>query len=273
MVILLTSSAVAMWPPNLELKILCDKSTYLLDEPIWIDILLINHGEDSVDVQLLTPESGLEIFRFIVVDERMDTIPYSGMIIEFVQAGGPTFRLAPGDTAYYVFNLIKAYKWSPRSTRHNEILVQGRIEVTAQFWTGYRSNTLYIEIVEPQGTEAEAHQLLMSTVGRRPDSTKVGPLQEIVNRFPNSVYIETAMYEMNSEYCADVIGLENVHRYGLMLFKKFPGSGYSLYSVPYYLHEGKNPDRAAKLDSLMTADKPFRLRMIARNYQRKLPVY
>ncbi|MCK4656197.1 MAG: hypothetical protein KAT85_04175, partial [candidate division Zixibacteria bacterium] len=57
-------------------------------------------------------------------------------------------------------------------------------------------------------------------------------------------------------------------KYVNMILDRYPSSGYVVSSISKYLGDSEGAEREAKLDSLMTDDKPFRLRMIAK--KRKL---
>lgn len=265
--------AQAQNPPNLELKLLCDKSEYLLEEPIWIDILLINHEVDTVMVNFPTPK--YDHFRFIVVEEGRDTAQYSGMMLEFGGHAGmlPDLRLAPGDTAYYTYNLIHGYASSSRSTRHNRIPLHGKIEITGVFWNHYYSATLNILISKPTGVEEEVYMLYREGQSHRMRERMFDRFQEILESYSNSVYAPPVCQDQIAFYCLILNDTEKEREYSLRLLSDYPNSGFTPGGIGVYLEGAEGEARAAKFDSLQAADKPFRLRMIARNIQRNLPHY
>ncbi len=265
--------AQAQNPPNLELKLLCDKSEYLLEEPIWVDILLISHEVDTVMVNFPTPK--YDHFRFIVVEEGRDTVQYSGMMLEFGGHAGmlPDLRLAPGDTVYFTYNLIHGYASSPRSTRHNRIPLHGKIEITGVFWNRYYSAQLNILISKPTGVEEEVYMLYREGQSHRMRERMFDRFQEILESYPNSVYAPVACRGLAAYYNIHLHDSEKDREYSLRLLSDYPNSGYALGGIGAYIKGVEEEARVAKFDSLQTADKPFRLRMIARNIQRNLPHY
>ncbi|MBU1469976.1 MAG: outer membrane protein assembly factor BamD [candidate division Zixibacteria bacterium] len=269
MVLVVISSlpAPAQEPRNLELKLLCDKTTYFLEEPIWIDILLINHEEDTVMVNLPFPEG--DHFRFIVVEDGRDSLPYCGMTYDFGDRGVlPDYHLAPSDTVYSLFNLLEGYPISWKSPLDHEIPLNGHIYIRGVMSNTYYSEPLEIDIVEPTGDEVSAYEIWKDAMEYRIGEFAIQKYKELLNTYPGSVYAASACRRLIANYRTISLDSAQVRVYALRILRDYPASGYARNSIlPYAGHPDKEGS-SSKVASLLTADHPFRLRMIARSWLR-----
>ena len=247
---------------KLDLVILCDKSTYLVGEPIWIDILLINKSGDSVKVYHPMPEG--DYFRFNVVEGSKDTLAYGGLSAGFGEH--PNFMLAPDDTIYNVYDLSYAYGYSAKSTKRHGVPLTGDVEVSATHCGCYHSNTLNIRIDDVTDIEKEPYNLLRKILEMRAKRTTEAKQysRELLETYPTSVYAEAACYHM----IRLGQGSTDLKQYVTLMLEQYSNSGYVVGSMMNYLSGLSQTERDAKLDSLQSLDVPFRLRMIARNFRR-----
>jgi hypothetical protein len=251
--------------PDLELKLLHDKPVYLIGEPIWIDILVMNHGMDTVVVPY--PGSSLGLQKFVVINNGIDTLPYRGGIATLMEI--PEYSLPPGDTLYGLFNLLDGYRYSKSSSSFYKKLLQGEVTVSSYFYGLVTSNTISFTIVEPSGAESEAYTLLNEGSRYQYITMSKAKLEELLERFPNSVYGQLACVCLSGSHDP-----EQNRKYARMLIERFPQSGYIRSCLSFgYLGEKKDPGWDARLDSLMLPDKPFRLRMYARGIRNGVQVH
>ncbi|MFH1893659.1 MAG: hypothetical protein ABIK83_13365 [Candidatus Zixiibacteriota bacterium] len=269
MVLIAISSlpAPAQEPPNLELKLLCDKSVYFLQEPIWIDILLINHEEDTVMVNLPFPEG--DHFRFIVVEDGRDSLPYGGMTYDFGGRGVlPDYHLAPSDTVYSLYNLLEGYPISWKSPLDHEIPLNGHIYIRGVMSNTYHSAPLEIDIVEPTGDDASAYDIFKDAMEHRVGEYAIEKYKELLDTYPNSVYATSACRRLIANYRTVLLDSALAQEYALRILRDYPASGYTRNCILLFAGHPDEKGSSSKVASLLTADHPFRLRMIARNWLR-----
>lgn len=261
---------------NIELKLLTDKTTYMIHEPIWIDILVMNCGSDTVNVPRADPQ--FDRFKFIVVQNGDDTLRYLGDVTSTL-GPPPSHDLAPLDTLYGLFNLLRAYKYSKPVTHFSEVPLQGEISVSAYFHPGpVVSNKLDLTIDPISQEERGAYELLTEhgwPVRPSAESSErlIDTLTDLLSRYPGSVYAPTACRILEGIYGVILGDPEKRTEYLQRMLEAYPNSGYVVGSIPVYLGDSRGAEREARLDSLMTKDKPFRLRMIARNWKLGIPIY
>lgn len=255
---------------DVEISIRCDKELYLVDEPLWVDILVTNVGDTSVSVPI--PKTDFGTLSFLVIANGTDTLAYCGGRSELLYV--PTEELQPGDTLYALSDVASQYRYSFVKTPFGPNPVTGTIAFNA-WYSGLESNQLTVEIVEPHGDEESAWRLLLQAKRERP-SAKIAAkkLEDLVSRYPNSVYAPTAYELLSAMYAGRLADRAKYLKYNALLVQNHPASGYNLLALSGYLraHEGRTREEA-KLDSVMAEDIPFRLRMIARNMKHGFRMY
>jgi hypothetical protein len=194
---------------KLQLEIGLSKETYLLNEPIWLDVTLTNVSADTLRIVPLDPpcQGGVGI-------ELRDSLK--------------GFILNPGELCYDCFDLLQLYCSSKIKGLIDayflRFLPTGKYKVRALYRSAY-SQVIEFEIIEPIGDEKEAYQLLHKAfpflLDKKTDLMNQ-TLQELINRFPNSVYVEKAHRELfqRSE-----------------LVEKFPNSGYNRVNLKVLTHK------------------------------------
>ncbi len=259
---------------DLEVKLLCDKATYLVDEPIWIDILVISHEPDTVMIYFPCPEPGY--FHFVVVEERQDTLPYCGDHVDYVGTSGkPDYELAPGDTAYYWYNLIDGFPYSANSNKLRDFPLQGDIAVSG-WHMGYQANTLSIRIDKPTGSEQDANRLWEESGKGLWDEKSLTKYEEILHQYPESVYAPSACHSLiwaGRGWSFPFKYPEMANEFAEVMLERYPNSGFAGWALATYLYGKPESVKVAKYDSLRESGNPFRLRMMAKNHKYRLPTY
>ncbi len=199
-----------------QLDINLSKNIYLLHEPIWLDVTLTNISDDTTRIVRLAPPNqggvGIELRNSLG-----NEMPYTGPSILLAPRKG--FLLDANEQYYDSFDLLELFSTylNPRCilcTYYCGLLPVGSYTVQARYRKA-KSQELIFKVVEPAEEEKEALQLLIN--GFTLQSKKKFDLgnkifQEIVNKYPNSVYAAKAFKESfqyseflqrypNSGYC------------------------------------------------------------------------
>jgi hypothetical protein len=164
----LLSAGVFPWMPrsvvaanqgagSLDLEIVLDKETFLVGEPIWVDVRLCNAGGDTI----VMPHQELCIYcgtlRFFVTTDG-DTLPYRGSVATVVAI--PRV-VPPGKEFTRSFDLREYYGASVVETLYLEKLIAiGTYEVSARDSGVASRNRLGFSVVEPSGHDANTRAAL-----------------------------------------------------------------------------------------------------------------
>ena len=197
---------------QLRLEIGLSKSTFLVAEPIWLDAMLTNVSGDTVRISMFGPpcHGGLNIE---LKEPLGRALPYTGPRYNVLR--GPGFILDPQEQYYGCFNLLEFFNM--KRSLHSffwQILLPGSYKVRASY-QNICSQEIEFQVVEPTENEKEAYQLLeeaKTLMVQKEFDLERQKLQELINRFPNSVYAEKAHKEL---------GWVNE------LLQRFPNSGYN----------------------------------------------
>jgi hypothetical protein len=247
---------------ELRFELRCDKEIFLVQEPVWIDMILINNGADTVEAAVPSPATAS--VQFVVIQNGTDTLSYMGDAASYAY-GLPSCDLPPGDTLYGLFNLLRGFEYSKSMTPLTPRPLQGAITVKAIYMNEVSSNTLALSIVEPTGEEATAYRLLREGLEEPFERESMKKLDSLLENYSRSVYAPLAAWELSGAWGVHYHDSTNCARYTDLILSDYPWSGYVLSAVARYVGDTRGDRREARLSSLMTEDLPFRLRMIARN--------
>lgn len=212
----------------LKVRISLDKEKFLVNEAIWLTIIIENISKDKILETSADPLTAK--VRIEVVSHEGDTL-YGGCIIGNAVGTPPT--LDPGEKDIYFVDLVGSI--CNYGIEHEDALHYGRLlpegEYTVQATVRYRyqgkstpvlSNKLNFKLQTPKGIEKKAYDLLVK--GRKkcyPEQKwKEGreTIWRIIQEYPNSVYRDAA-YELVSTF--------DYHPEEAMEFiDKNPNSGY-----------------------------------------------
>lgn len=197
-----------------------------------LDITLTNTSEDTVRTfSLCIPCGGTKL---MLLNENGDTLPYRGIQADMARGSG--YVMQPGEHKYECDNLIEYY--GERVDFFRLELKPGKYSLSAAYYGSkagiINSEEIDFEIREPSGIEMEALELLKkgyrAQITNEPNIAK-DCFEEIVKRFPKSVYSEIAHKELAS---SDSLKME--------MLRKFPDTGYSKRIIGSLLR-GKDPSQ------------------------------
>jgi hypothetical protein len=218
-------------PDGLEFGIGIEKDTFLLGEPIWLDMYLKNIGKQPIPVKPLSIAGGW--LELIVINSSNDTlIPYAKEVINFV-GGGPTYTLESGETLYICRDLLEATGLGEREEKWmswRSYLKPDAYKIKARYQGYVQSNELAFAVLNPTGTEKiarrmwkEGHAEQLKTRGK--SGSSISKWTELIDKYPNSVYAPSALRELL--YCDS----HNSTKHAQNLLATHPNSGYSGYAI------------------------------------------
>jgi hypothetical protein len=260
----------------LEFTLACEKDTFLVGEPIWIDIRMRNLGEEAAAVKPLTPAS--DWFRFVVLDAQNDTLePQGKEDIEWV-GGGPTFTVLPDDTLYICRNLLEATGPGTSETfvSGRTYLDPGSYRVSAVYGPGIASNEVRFIVVEPRGDERLALDLWRDGYqSRRQKEIKeaMAKWKSLLHNRSESVYAPSACWALATTY--DVFAQEPTKAalYEKKLISDYPNSGFCQYALGAFTRDKDPEEREQILRELEAQYAGTRAGKFARNMRRKIYAY
>lgn len=217
---------------GLSLTLALEKKTYLLDEPIYVEIIETNITDEQVVTSHLSRELP-EYFRYVLRNQEGHTFPYLGTLVSIdIMLQLPGKVLEPGESHYRVNELLEIFGYSDESHSLVFFLPAGKYTIKAVHDTKFdwpvaqrkemdekglygkaalsiqvdkgriNSETLSFEVIEPTGRESEirnkyldAMRISRNIAGRIP--VEVIPIyKSIINDDFESVYDREAYVRM-----------------------------------------------------------------------------
>ncbi len=204
-----------------------DKEKFLVNEPIWLTIIVENISKDKTLEASADPVTGK--VRIEVVSREGDTL-YGGCIIGTAVGTPPT--LEPGERDIYFVNLIGSlcnYGIKHEDAYYGRLIPEGEYYIQATVRYRYQgkttpvlTNKLNFKVEKPKGDEKKAYDLLVK--GRK----KCYPEQKwkegremiwrMIEEYPNSVYRDAAYELLVDKFHHD-------SKLALAFIEKYPNSG------------------------------------------------
>lgn len=253
---------------GLQLKIDLDKDTFVLREPVWVDLYFVNQGDQDLTLDCL----GLCWQRLTVhlVNSEGDTQQYCGYVADGICRAGPTIR--PYEPYRYHVNLsqnfgIGALEYLPPILRYFE-----HDTYTLQMtYTGVSSNSIRFEVRSPVGEERLAYSLLKDASRSgfkyydQEAQQVIDIFQELVSKYPQSAYADLAHYELAGLY--GLLGKpEKTHEYFRKLILNYPNSRFVLKALPELLRQQPEDQKAEFLRVLIKSQPNTRASDCARKF-------
>jgi len=197
---ILSPSSIYSNENNWQVEIELEKQTYVLHEPIWLDVNLFNSASETLRTQGLSdPNQSQFIIEF--KDSIGGTVEYTGPQYLMVADSGKLF-LEPGENDYGSFDLLDFFGSFEEKSGYSVLVTRfhfipkGAYTIRVLFEDNF-SNELTFNIEEPFGEEKQALELIEEaskiwTSNNTDTSAQI--FQEIVDKFPNSVFVEKCYY-------------------------------------------------------------------------------
>jgi len=223
-----------------------EKQAYILHEPIWLDVTLTNITSDTLrthSIVFTSPNHGS--FQIEIRDNNGNLLEYTGPMDAIANVPG-NLLLDAGEQDFGSINLLEYFRSQNKNSGYSVInwsfpfIPKGSYTINVYF-EGDISNNLSFDIVEPSGKEKEVLEIIEK-------ASKISPklkadsfakiFNEVVNKYPNSVFAEKCFYLSEAyshmdEFRLGSFDLKNLHREILM---KYPNSSNSLITILSITH-------------------------------------
>lgn len=195
------------------------KDKYLVGEPIWVDLYVTNNGKEEATIRPL--DTWWWEFKVHLVNSKGDTAKYSGYLVEGTPRPGPSIR--PEETYYHCFNLSEDFgtwidEYRPPLLK---ILKPGSYTLQVS-QKGIVSNKIEFKVESPTGDEKKAYSLYLEAARYHLNIQKA---DELLHKYPRSVYADLACYEMGVSYGMDN-DVQTYLKYAKKLISDYPNSGF-----------------------------------------------
>lgn len=259
-------------PDHLQFWIELEKKTFLVSEPIWIDMYVKNMDKTENKVKPLSLAGGW--IQIVLINSENDTLKPLGMEeIEWV-GEGPLFSIDPNETLFVCRNLLEE-TWigepeelGPGSWRTYLKVDTYRIKVI--YKNSLVSNELTFRIVNPSGDEKTSYTLWkegMENYGNAKWKAAITKWKELLRRYPKSVYAPTICREL------DYYDRANSKTYAEKLLSNHPNSGYSEFAINVLL---ENKSKEEQEEILLEIEKKYigtRAAKFVRNIRKGIIAY
>lgn len=212
---------------NLQAEINLNKSVYLLREPIFLTTSVRNTGKEGVPMiprdinglllknskgEVIPPHTYVSGCRFIAIEVKSDGTEEVHTEVNVAEPETVSFKYTFDILRYYgitedkrrdppylppdeytVQNVHYLYKWKDKEKGEREEL---------------RSNVVKFKVIEPTGFEKEACELLREGYILRKNKQAeeaMNRYNEIIEKYPNSIYASSALYRVASIYNINLI--------------------------------------------------------------------
>jgi hypothetical protein len=249
-----------------ELIIQTKDQVYLAEESIWIDVLVINHSQNTVTVPIPSVESGGLALR--VFENGEPNYRKFGKSISYFEL--PTHELAPGDTLYNQIDFSETFPISNVSSRENYVPLTGEIAVIAGCANGIRSDTLRFTIVEPTDTEKEASMLIDKGAEHFYSEAACSYYVQVIDMYPNSAYASKACQMLINDYILrdPLDAREKMLQYSRLILSDYLETGDILLALSVLKACGKSQEMQEVVNTLANSES-LRHRMIAKAVREK----
>lgn len=264
------------WLVEIELS----EDIFVLHQQIWLDVTLTNNTSDTVRTSGLIEPNHRQFF-IELRDINGNLMKHTGPIFHVVPGPG-RLLLEAGEQDYGSFNIVRLYEEFMGGSGY---LVRGRgfpylpigtYTIQARY-EGVPSNELTTNIVEPSGDEKEVLELIEKAWGVWAKDNS-GPttlmLQQIVDRFPNSVFAERCFYfsRLYDQERKDAMrhGLYDNRILKRVMLENYPNSGSSrswLWAVTDRLEDDK---RIEILNKILEDSPDTRASKFARQMRKRI---
>lgn len=230
---------------ELAFTISLEKETYMVDEPIYLEILSQNISDHEVTILPMILGASWGHFKIVLRDQtgqplrdytpmkNLDASPEESMDI-----------MAPGERALEVIDLLEIFGQWDAAHQVRLFLPEGKYDVqviyhsTSEALSGSTpqhqhkraliSNRLQFEVIKPTGFEEfvykELHLTLLLVENSKNPAERIAAFEKFMNKYPNSRYLAVAHTFLLIEYSM-AGNLEKRQNLINIILTRFPNSG------------------------------------------------
>jgi len=264
-----------------KLEIKLDKQNYISHEPIWLDIELLNNRSETIRTHGLLYPNHREFF-IELRDSNGEPVEYTGAQYSLAQHPGNLF-LDPGEKEYGSFDLLKLFQFRKELPGYSDSKIlfryipKGTYTVQVHY-EGDFSNELTFNIVESFGDEKEVKRMIEDaerSSGKHASYPAAKKFQEIVDRFPNSVFAEICFHESRflSKEIRDGMKVsfrESNNKIKMEMLENYPNSGDSKSWLRSITRDMDDSSKMNLLNNLKEANPNTRSAKFIEQMQRKI---
>lgn len=265
-------SAAAQPVENLKFNIRLEKDTFLLREPIWVDLYFTNENKENVALDCL--DLCWQMLKVNLVNSKGDTLEYCGYIADGICRSGPIIK--PTETYRYYVNLsenfgIGAREYLPPALRY----FKDDTYTLQMIHNGVSSNLIRFQVNSAKGVDQHAYNLLQdaSRSGFKyydKDAQQVIHIfEKLTSKYPISPYTELAFYEL-----AGLNGLtgqpEKSQECLRKLILNYPNSHFSLNALTGLLQKMTKEEQKGFLKEVIKKHPKTRVSDCAENFLKTL---
>jgi hypothetical protein len=258
-------------PDSLEFRIKLEKETFLLYEPIWIDLYMTNLGEEKVDIKPLTTAS--QWLKIILVNSSNDTIPYKGELTGWV-GWGPTFTVESKETLYICRDILEGTDFGvlekPMSLWGRSYLKPDTYKIIAIYKRHLTSNELDFTVLNPTGNEENALRMWKEGYAyqlKKKLNSSIEKWKELIDNYPESAYTASALRAL----C--YYDKQNSIKHAEMLLSTNPNSGYSHYAIGILLEDKSEEEKEKIYQEIEQKYSGMRAEKLAKNIKNGIIAY
>ena len=255
---------------KLSLELSLDKETYLLREPVWLDVTLKNISDDTVRIKRFgTPCHGL--FNIELKDAKGSIIPFTGGT--YNMKWGPGWLSESKNQYYDCYNITSLFN------THESLLGQifgllpvGEYSIKAHYGDTY-SNDLTFRVIEPFGQEQEAYKILVDAFdlrSKKKNDSANQKFHDVKEKYPQSAYAEKGLDQI---ICSQIIhsGLTiSELQTPQEMLNAYPNTGYSNNCLALLVWEKTKEEQKELLQKIIEKAPPSRTTKFAKQRLRML---
>jgi hypothetical protein len=245
----------------LRFTISLEKNTYLIDEPIYLEVLATNISNYEIAILGMLPNASWRYFQIMLKGQSDQPVAdHSGELYMYAEPNWLGWIMASGERWLLVKDLLDVFgKWGDAAHQIRPFLPPGTYKVHVIYHTNPKafvgsnrenedkhtlySNELQFEVIEPAGgLEKVAHEKLIGAFSayenERPKPHRQAALfKEFIDKHPNSHYLPIAYFFLYMTY-TQRFG-NTIERQKLIeeMLTRFPNSGLTYQLLSYDRHE------------------------------------
>jgi len=244
----------------LRFTISLEKNTYLVDEPIYLEVLATNISNHEIAILGMLPNASWRYFQIMLKDQNDQPVAdHSGELYMYAEPNWPGWIMASGERWLLVKDLLDVFgKWGDAAHQIRPFLPPGTYQVHVIYHTNPKafvgpnrenedkqtlhSNELQFEVIEPAGLEKAAHEkLLTAFIAHEKERSKPHRqavlFKEFIDKYPNSLYLPIVysfLYMIYTQGFGDTIERQELIE---EMLTRFPNSGLTYQLLSYDRHE------------------------------------